>query len=136
MTTFFRSEQRRPIIREREPEPMAAALARASSPTDAQRALQEVIDAMASDAARAGTAARAECEKLDETLKMIQAHVFRVVDDYAERVRAVTVMYQHQREQAVVAQRALYDAPLAPPVPPPGLLPDAQREIASDHEAP
>jgi len=133
MSTFFRGEPRRrpePIIREREPPP------RAASPSEAQRVLQQVIVDMAADAAHAAVNARAECEKLDETLKLIQQHVFRVVDDYAERVKAVTLMYQHQREQALEAQRVLYTAQLSPPVPPPGLLPDAQREIASDHEAP
>jgi len=37
-------------------EPMAAVLARASSPTDAERALKEVISAMAADAIDRGRA--------------------------------------------------------------------------------
>src|SRR5215831_3689535 len=80
----------------REP-PLAAVLARASSPTDAQVALREVIIAMAGDAARAGLSARAECERLDDTVRLMQQHVFEVVDDYAERLKTVTEMYNKHR---------------------------------------
>jgi len=97
-------------------------LDRAATPSNAQRALKEVIVAMAGDAIREGAAARAECERLDDTLKLLQDHISRLVEDYDMRIRTVQEMYRRQREQAIQAQRALYSAPLAPPVPPSDLI--------------
>jgi len=104
-----------------------------AAPSDTQRAIREVITSMASDAVRAGLDARAECDRLDDTLKLIQEHVMRTIDDYATRVATVQRMYLQHKQQAVLAQRALYTGALPPPAPPAGLMPD-DATISPDHE--
>ena len=121
-----------PVIRPRpqmpRAEPMAAVLARASSPTDAERALKEVISAMAADAKRAGVEARAECDRLDGVLDQLEGRLYRWVEDYVERVMTVRKMYDLAREKAVVAQQALMAAE--------AFKPSQEAEVAPDHEAP
>jgi len=113
------------------PEPMASVLARASSPTDAQRALQEVITAMVGDAKRAGLEARAECDRLDDMLVKLQGDLFDLIEDFTERVRIIQVMYAQAREKALVAQRAIQAAAAAA-----APAAEEERHVAADHEAP
>src|SRR5215471_3866604 len=60
------------------------------SPPDAIRG---AVISMASDAARLSIEARAELERLDETLTLIQDHVDNMIADYGARVRAIHQMY-------------------------------------------
>src|SRR5262245_10460111 len=114
-------------------EPLAVLLARAAAPSASQQAIKEAIISMASDATAAGAQARAECDRLDDTLRVLQDHLYRALDDYEQRIHMVAAMYRRHEEQAVMAQRALYAMQLTPPAPPPGLI--AEQTIAADQEA-
>src|SRR5262249_32279086 len=104
-TPMLRPPSRR---RAADDEPGVLALARNSAPDDNQRAIQEVVIAMASDAVRAGTEARAECDRLDDTLKLFQQHVFEVVADYAQRVAG-----DHRHRTAATRVQSVIRRPLS-----------------------
>jgi len=106
-----------------------------AAPSDARRAVKEVITAMTGDARRAANEAQLQLERLGDTLSVYEGHLFAVVDDFASRITTLRAMYDDIGNRAVVAQKALYAAPLTPPAPPPDLA-DAQLMIAADQEAP
>jgi len=94
-------------------------------PTQSPRdAIREAVISMASDAARLSIEARAELERLDETLTLIQDHVDNMIADYGARVRAIHQMYAGIKRQALLAQRALFEGALQPPQAPDRLFAD------------
>ena len=99
------------------------------TPSEAQRAVKEVIVAMAGDARRAANDAQQQLDRLGDTLSIYENHLFAVTDDFATRISVLRQMYNDIGTKLVLAQRALYAAPLTPPAPPPDL---AEPQIAAD----
>jgi hypothetical protein len=111
----------------------------APTPDEAHRAIHEVIASLLGDARREGRIAREQIEILDGYVELYEKHLCSVLDDFVQRVAVLRKMYEDTANRAVVAQKAVFAAPLNPPempaelnLPPARNLPDSFKTLPSD----